>query len=128
MPESNIYYYKKEDGGVPFFDWIKILAKREKKAAEKCFFKLKLLKALRSELRRSHADFLRNGIYELRVAYKHQQYRILYFFYGKDIIVISHGITKEKKVPVDEIDKAIARKVKFETNPSSHILQEDEHV
>jgi len=37
-------------------------------------------------------------------------YRILYFFAGSDIVCLSHGITKEKEIPGNEIDVAIQRK------------------
>ena len=36
-------------------------------------------------------------------------YRILYFFCGKNIACLSHGITKEDKVPGVEISRAIRR-------------------
>jgi hypothetical protein len=32
------------------------------------------------------------------------------FFAGKAIVVLSHGITKEREVPNEEIDRAIKRK------------------
>lgn len=41
------------------------------------------------ELRRPEADFLRDGIYELRVSLQGQQYRMLYFFHGKVVAVVS---------------------------------------
>ena len=47
-------------------------------------------------------------------------YRILYFFSGKDIVVISHGISKKAEVPAIEIDRAIERKKKYEANPKVH--------
>jgi len=72
------------------------------------------------ELRRPIADFLRDGIYELRPTYQGVHYRILYFFNGKEIIVISHGITKRAAVPSIEIDRARERKKKYEADPKAH--------
>ena len=46
------------------------------------------------ELRRPAADFLRDGVYELRPSYQGVNYRILYFFAGRDIVVVSHGLKK----------------------------------
>jgi len=40
---------------------------------------------------------------------------------GGMTVVISHGLVKEDKVPVVEIDKAVERKRKFEDNPAPHI-------
>ena len=38
------------------------------------------------------------------------QYRILYFFRGRDVVVLSHGIMKRQKVPDVEIRRAVERK------------------
>ena len=76
------------------------------------------------ELRRPEADFLRDGIYELRVSRRGVHYRILYFFHGAVAAVVSHGLVKEQAVPPEEIDRAIERKKRFEANPSKHTYQE----
>jgi hypothetical protein len=41
------------------------------------------------ELRRPIADFLRDGIYELRPSVQGVNYRILYFFSGRNVVVVS---------------------------------------
>ena|SRR5258706_12656036 len=46
------------------------------------------------ELRRPEVDFLRNGIYELRVSLRGVHHRILYFFRGSVAAVVSHGLVK----------------------------------
>ncbi len=61
-------------------------------------------------MRRPAADFLRDGIYELRAKLGRVHYRILYFFCGKDIACLSHGFTKEGTVPNTEIERAIRAK------------------
>jgi hypothetical protein len=75
------------------------------------------------------ADYLRDGIYELRPSYQGVHYRILYFFpksaAGKPagtqpVVVVSHGLAKEKEVPAVEIDRAIGRKRKFEADSEKH--------
>ncbi len=63
---------------------------------------------------------LRNNRYELRVRVGRKNHRILYFFHGRNIIVLSNGLTKEKVVPPWEIIKAIERKKKFENDPKRH--------
>ncbi len=51
-------------------------------------------------------------------------YRILYFFHGKDVVVLTHGITKEAEVPDKEINVALSRKQAFEKNPERHTYTE----
>jgi hypothetical protein len=40
------------------------------------------------------------------------------------IAVVAHGITKEDKVPDEEIDRAIARVAKFRADPRRHTYEE----
>lgn len=61
-------------------------------------------------LRRPEADYLRDGIYELRASYQGVHYRMLYFFSGRNAVVISHGFSKQREVPESEIKRAIMRK------------------
>jgi hypothetical protein len=48
------------------------------------------------------------------------QYRILYFFHGRNTVVLSHGITKSQKVPAQEIERAIVRKQLVLRDPSRY--------
>ena len=68
------------------------------------------------KLGRPHAAPLRDKIHELRVSTSQGNYRFLYFFDGKKII-ITHGIKKKKSaVPNREIEKAIKyRDIYFES-------------
>ena len=50
-------------------------------------------------------------------------YRILYFFAGKDAVVVSHGLIKEAAVPAADIERAIARRKKFVANPGAHTMK-----
>ena len=72
------------------------------------------------ELRRPEADYLRDRIYELRISLQGIHYRILYFFHGRNIAIVSHGLVKERVVPAVEIDLALARRSKFVANPERH--------
>lgn len=122
MPATNVIFYKEEDESVPILDWLDAVPA---KAQVKCLARLKRLEELGHELRRPEADLLRDGIYELRIGLQGMHYRILYFFRGKDVAVVSHGLTKERQVPPREIDLAIGRKKKFEANPKRHTFQPD---
>lgn len=41
---------------------------------------------------------------------------MLFFFSGKAIVVLSHGLTKEREVPKRDIDTAVARKKSVEAD------------
>jgi len=125
MPETTIHFYREEDGKVPFKMWLEELAKKNAKAHRKCLTYLSHLQREGHELKRPTADTLRDGIYELRPTYHGVNYRILYGFAGQGLVVVSHGITKEKRVPSAEIDKAITRLAKYEQNPAKHAYPED---
>ena len=121
MPQTRVVFYKESNGNVPALDWLDSLPE---KALIKCTAKIERLAELGHELRRPEADYLRDGIYELRVGYQGINYRILYFFSGQSIAVVSHGLVKERRVPPKEIYQAIERKKRFETNPETHTYQE----
>ena len=87
-----------------------------KKVQLKCTERVSRLAELGDEVRRPEADYLRDGIYELRASYQGVHYRLLYFFAGKAVAVLSHGITKEREVPDKEIDRAVQRKEQVETD------------
>ncbi len=53
-------------------------------------------------------------------------YRMLYFFHGRNLVVVSHGIVKERIVPPGEIDLAIRRKSQFASNPDKHTYEAEE--
>jgi hypothetical protein len=116
VPQSELVFYR-EGETVLFDQWLNTLPV---KVQAKCLSQLRLLRSQGHELRRPIADFLRDGIYELRPTYQGVHYRILYFFSGKNVVVISHGITKESEVPEVEINRAVERKRKYTGNPKVH--------
>jgi phage-related protein len=121
MPKTKVVFYKEDDGTVPIIEW---LDKLPEKALDKCTVRIERLEEMGHELRRPEADLLREGIYELRVGLQHVNYRMLYFFHGQLVAVVSHGLVKEAQVPPKEIEKAIQRKLKFEKNPNAHTHEE----
>ncbi|MGD0670193.1 MAG: type II toxin-antitoxin system RelE/ParE family toxin [Bryobacteraceae bacterium] len=121
MPRTRVVLYGENDGSCPFLDWFSELPA---KAQDKCYLRLERLRELGHELRRPEADFLRDGIYELRVSLQGVHYRILYFFHGTVAAVVSHGLVKQRVVPPKEIEGAIARKKQFDANPQRHTHEE----
>jgi phage-related protein len=53
------------------------------KVQDKSFLRLERSREVGHELRRPEADFLRDGIYEIRVSLQGVHYRILYFFHWR---------------------------------------------
>lgn len=103
-------------------EWLEDLRSQPKHRA-KCIEWIGLLRDFGHELRRPSGDYLRDGIYELRVRFQKVQYRMLYFFYDRDRAVIGHGITKQtNKVPAAEIDRAVKMKRRYEEDPDRHSL------
>ena len=120
MPQTEVFFYKDDDGSVPVLDWLLALGDKNDRAARKCFSLIKLLRDFGNELRRPRADLLRDGVYELRTEVGNVHYRILYGFVGKDAAVLAAGLTKEKTVPASEIDRAAVRIAKYNQNPARH--------
>ena len=128
MPQTRLLLFREDDGTVPLVEW---LSRQQAKVIAKCRVRLGRLAELGHELRRPEADFLRDDIYELRLGMRGQNYRMLYFFHGRDAVVLSHGLTKEAAVPAREIDLAIRRREKFLADSTKHtaifIAVEKEH-
>ncbi len=94
------------------------------KAQDKCRLKIERLRALGYELRRPEADYLRDGIYELRVRLQRLNYRMLYFFHENVAAVVSHGLVKERQVPSREIVRAVGCRSRYVKEPDRHAHQE----
>jgi len=126
VPQTKVLFYREVDGRVPVRDWLAELQRKNRKAFAKCVERIQRLAALGHELRRPHADILRDGIYELRVRQGRVHYRILYSFHGRNRAVLVHALTKEGRVPDGDIDLAVKRMKALEQNPEAHIYQEDQ--
>jgi hypothetical protein len=116
VPQSEVIFYK-QGKTVLFDEWLTALPV---KVQAKCLTMLSMLRSQGHELRRPIADTLRDGIHELRPSYQGVNYRILYFFSGKNIVIVSHGLSKKAEVPAIEIDRAIEHKNRYEANPKVH--------
>src|SRR3990167_8682256 len=106
MPKVRVIFFA-DRSGCPVLKWLDDIPK---KAYAKALVRIELLAELGHELRRPEADFLRDGIYELRWRFQSVNYRILYFYHGREVVVLSSGLTKETAVPSDEISLALRRK------------------
>ena len=66
------------------------------------------------DLPRPYADVVAGKIRELRVIFASKQYRFLYFFHKRNIIITHGFIKKTDKVPENEIKRAEMRMADFE--------------
>ena len=114
MAQTEVLFYREpKDNSVPLLQWLEDLPM---KVQAKCAERIDRLGEMGHEGRRPEADFLRDGIYELRASYQGGHYRMLYFFAGKPVVVVSHGLTKKREVPFREIEQALQRKQLVESD------------
>lgn len=78
MPRIDVVFYQEDAETIPVLDWLDRLPA---KAQDKCRVRIERLRDLGHDLRRPEADYLREGIYELRVGLRGMNYRVLYFFF-----------------------------------------------
>lgn len=123
MSKTRIVTFREDDGSVPLLDWLDGL---QEKARDKVLVRIELLGKQGHGLRRPHADTLRDGIYELRAKHQRRNLRVLYFFHGREAVILSHGIVKQRAdVPDREIERAIDRMRRFESDPEGHTYQDE---
>ena len=107
---KGVYYFIDEDGCKPVKEFIDSLTEKEQ---AKVYAYISELKNQGNNLRRPMADYLRDGIYELRP----RDNRIFYFFYLRDRVVLVHAIKKHvKKIPEHDLKLCIKRKMNVEAS------------
>jgi len=79
MPRTHVAFCQEASGEAPVVNWLRELMRTNPKAWAHRRARIELLAQFGHELRRPAADYLQDGIYELRAKQGHVQYRILYF-------------------------------------------------
>ena len=125
MPQTRLLFFRDADRTVPVWEWLRDLRTESPRAYAKCIIRVRRLAELGHELRRPEADFLRDGVYELRARLGTLNYRILYFFHGRDVAVLASAITKENEIPAVEVNRALNRKRLFIDDPVAHTFMGD---
>ena len=106
-----IIYYETKDKECPVYEFIE---NRKERTQAKILSWLEQLEQEGPNLPRPYADFLIDGIHELRIKCKGEQTRILYFFCYREFIVLTHGFIKNiDKVLKAELKKAIKYRKDF---------------
>jgi len=116
MAGTEVLIFAEADGTVPLLEWLSDLPP---KVQDKFIVRIELLQEQGHKLGRPLAAFLRDNVYELRVRHMRVNYRILYFFH-EGRAVLSHGLTKEAKVPESDIRRAIRRFEQFSSDAERH--------
>jgi len=99
MPITRVLFYQDADGRSPVVEWLEELRTMDQVAFAKCAAVIERLEEAGHELRRPTADLLRDGVYELRARKGRVNYRLLYFFHGRNVAIVAHGLTKKAAVP-----------------------------
>jgi ribosome-binding protein aMBF1 (putative translation factor) len=117
MPQINVVLYQEENGSVPLLKWLDRL---RKKPRAKVLVRIERLKELGSQLRRPEADYLRDGIYEFPLSLRGTRHRVLYFFHGRTVALVSHCLVRERQVPSKALEAAVHCKDQFEADVQAH--------
>lgn len=97
-------FYKTKDGAKPAEDF---MLSQDEKMKAKLFGLVDILEQYGNSLREPYSKPLGDGIFELRAKVGTNISRVLYFFYYKRRIILTHGFVKKtQKTPTDEIKKA----------------------
>ena len=122
MPKAEVIIYREKNGEVPLLRWMDSLPR---KLQDKWTTRFDILETQGYDLRRPICDFLRDDVYELRVRWKRVNYRVLYGFVGQNVVLLSHGCSKEGNVPEGEINKAIERRENYLSDPEAYTYVEE---
>ncbi|MBU0694158.1 MAG: type II toxin-antitoxin system RelE/ParE family toxin [Candidatus Omnitrophica bacterium] len=111
MDRYTCLFYQTSTGKLPVEDFICSL---DSSSQDKFAYKKELLEQLGPQLRFPHTDILGNDIFELRFKGKEGQIRVLFFFFYRKQIILTHGFLKKtQKTPRKEIKIARQRKKDF---------------
>lgn len=123
-PRITVLFFREASGRSPLMEWLADIRRSDPKAFSRCMAVMDRLRDLGHELRRPTADYLRDGIHELRARRGRVNIRLLYFFHGQGVAVVAHGLTKEDVLPAADIERALRRKRAFEADPEKHTYRE----
>jgi phage-related protein len=110
--KRDVFFYRTDDGQCPVRDFLDALPG---KVAQKVVWTLSLLEEL-DTLPSIYFKKLVNtdDIWEVRVSFGSDAYRIFCFFAGSSLVVLTHGLTKKtQKTPLREIERAESYKRQF---------------
>ena len=99
-----VEFYRTVTGDEPALEYIRAQVKAHRAKIGRA---LSYLEEVGHEARRPAADYLGESIYELRIGVDGHQHRLLYFFHGRTLIVVTGGFLKKaERVPTEELVRA----------------------
>ena len=109
--EYEVEMYEKVDGKVPVLEFILNL---DPKQQAKIYREINLLEKFGNELHYPHVDTIKGdkykGLWELRIEFASNIFRIFFFLQIGNLAILLHGIVKKKqKTPKKELDIALDR-------------------
>jgi len=108
MLERRITAYKSY-----FLDFMSAL---DEGVVRKIYYALDMLK-VQDKVSAKFVKYLRDGIFELRIEYESNIYRILFCFDKENIVILFNGFQKKsQQTPKNEINKAIKLKNEYYAN------------
>jgi phage-related protein len=110
--KRNAIFYRTADGKCPVQDFLDSL---QGKVAKKIVWVLKLLEDLDAVPSSYFKKLIgTEEIWECRIQFGSNAYRLLCFFLNRSVVVLSHGfVKKSQKTPVHEIERAEAYRRDF---------------
>ncbi len=104
-----IIFYRSESGKCPVENYLESLSRKQ---VEKVFFVLDLIENIAIVPRKFFKKLeATDGIWEVRIQYENNIFRLFGFFDGNDLVVLNHAFTKKtQKTPKKEIKIAEQRK------------------
>ncbi len=100
----HVLYYESADGKCPVKESIDA---RDERNQANILAVIAALQERGPNLPRPYADFLEDGVHELRIRLSGDRVRILYFFCFKDFAVLTNVLSKKTdKVPIADIKEA----------------------
>jgi phage-related protein len=108
-----VLFYRTAAGAEPARDWLRSLDEEDRKAIGNDLRTLQIGWPVGMPLARSLGD----GLWELRSKLSNRIARLVFFFDGDRIIILSGFIKKSQSTPKQELDTARSRKADHDRNP-----------
>ncbi len=109
---KKIIFYRFQNGKSPVEDYLETLSNKQ---VEKIFFVLDLIEQMEIVPRKFFKKLQSTDkIWEVRVQYGNNIFRLLGFFDGHDLVILNHAFTKKtQRIPKKEIKVAEQRKKNY---------------
>lgn len=93
-----------------YLDFLKKLSDKERSKIERAF----LLFEDAERMPHHYIKYIRDSVYEFRVNYGNNEFRVFFIYDGMTIVVLFNGFRKKtQKTPLKEIEKAIKLKIEY---------------